>query len=125
LLNKCGVYLYFDALHIDLLGPIPTAHLRQHLGGFKAITRASLWQTCTGCVDNVRENPDKLVPCHRSHFGLSVIPGLELFNSLRYQLISAQAGCILWTFEPNFPKRSSASHAAGDKLGELFVSGVS
>jgi hypothetical protein len=42
LLDEGRVYLYLDALHIDSLGLIPSAHLRQHLRGFEAITRASL-----------------------------------------------------------------------------------
>jgi hypothetical protein len=42
LLDKRCINLDLNGLHVDLLRFIPSAHLRQHLRGFEAITGASL-----------------------------------------------------------------------------------
>ena len=46
---------------LNLLSRIPPAHLGQHLRGLEAVTQPSLRQTGTGCVDNLRKDPNKLV----------------------------------------------------------------
>jgi hypothetical protein len=62
LLDNGCVDPYFDALHIDSLWLIQSAHLGLHLGGLESIACASLSLTGTGRVDNFRENPNEFIP---------------------------------------------------------------
>jgi hypothetical protein len=40
--NKARIHLHLDALHIDSLEFVPSAHLGQHLSSFESVSRASL-----------------------------------------------------------------------------------
>ena len=76
-------------------------------------------------MDNVDENPNEFVPCHRGHLGLSFIPGLQLLDALSHKSVIAKPRRVLWAWIPRLRKCGLSRHPARYELGESFVFGVS
>jgi hypothetical protein len=76
---------------LDLLGLIPSAHLRQHLRGLESVGWARLSQAVSSCLHNFREDPNELILL-RAIIPLSLIPGLQLLDCLGHELLLRKRG---------------------------------